>query len=167
MSEGEKRKKVYERGDVVTFRLLKKQQYGDNVLKLLNEANRTDTLNIEIIKALKLYAEVKYKDEIRSTINESDLDYNLVEDSFNRGLLEDDNSPGKCFEDEIFGTSSTEDKLTNKVYEENDNVIIKNEKQHSIETDEVADEVFFSAEHEEKEDKNKLNRAFRSLRREI
>lgn len=170
MSEGEKKKKVYKRGDVVTFRLLKKQQYDDNVLKLLNESNKKDTLNIEIIEALKLYAAVKYN-EIRSTINESDLDNNLEKDSFRVQPKEYNSSnEEECFEEDIFGTSLTKDNLPNNCYEEKDNTIIENEKQYiiqSIENDEAADEVFETKENEHIESKNKLNRAFRSLRREI
>lgn len=57
MNEGEKDKGCKKRGDSVTFRLLKKLQYSDKVIELMN--NSRGKCNEEIIKALDFY--VKYK----------------------------------------------------------------------------------------------------------
>lgn len=60
MNEGEKKKKIYKKGDIVTFRLGKRLEISENVIEYINRANALNELNIEIINALELY--VKYKD---------------------------------------------------------------------------------------------------------
>lgn len=60
MNEGEKKKKIYKKGDIVTFRLGKRLEISQTVIEYINRANALNELNIEIINALELY--VKYKD---------------------------------------------------------------------------------------------------------
>lgn len=154
MNEGEgKKKKIYKKGDVVTFRLLKKQRIGEEVLNMLNEANEQDCLNIEIIEALKLYT--KFKKYNSAHIGES-LTHNEA----------------KFFEDECEEDIFERDKIkevsyvsTNQQEEEEQNiskVIAIDWNQDDI--DEAADELF-SEDKDENKEKNKLNKAFKSLRR--
>ena len=144
MNEGEKKKKIYKRGDVVTFRLLKKQKYNDDVLDLLNEANRTDTLNLEIIEALKIYCKFK-----NGTLKE-----NIIDD------ISTDTD-----EDEIFGfVKKQQANEPVDSYNENKNKIVNMEEYSLLEKNDAAEELF--EEHkQEDEEKSGLNRAFKKLRR--
>lgn len=78
MNEGEKqKKKIYKRGDIVTFRLLKKLKYNDDVINFINSINQKDQLNVELIKAIELYAKFdRYKDSMQlSGIGETELSF--------------------------------------------------------------------------------------------
>lgn len=82
MIEGEKnKKKIYKRGDIVTFRLLKRVPYSDSVLRFINEANAADMLNVELLAALELYAE--YKSKISQTENKLSFFMDKVSDKEN------------------------------------------------------------------------------------
>lgn len=156
-NEGERKlKKVYKRGDVVTFRLLKKQQYSDDVLELLNKANENDALNIEIIEALKLYSEFKKSGKsLDSIISSSEQDIEIIKD---------------IEEDEIFGMMSSTIKPVEDNQKESKKVI-SIEKYSMLGQEDAADEIFSDPKESNKQDdlgnKNKLNRAFKSLRRNI
>lgn len=162
MNEGEKKKKIYKRGDVVTFRLLKKQKYNDDVLDLLNEANRTDTLNLEIIEALKIYCKFK-----NGTLKE-----NIIDDISTDTDEEDIYNNEPCSmstistdEDEIFGfVKKQQANEPVDSYNENKNKIVNMEEYSLLEKNDAAEELF--EEHkQEDEEKSGLNRAFKKLRR--
>lgn len=72
-NEGEKRDKVYTRGDVVTFRLPKKLRYSDDVIEFVNMAK-----NEEIIRAIEFYCKYKSAEP-------------LIEKLFYKISLEDNN----------------------------------------------------------------------------
>lgn len=67
MFEGEKQKrttkndckKVYEVGERISFRVPKKFRRSEEIIEFINAANKSDELNIEIVKAIELY--IKYK----------------------------------------------------------------------------------------------------------
>ena len=60
MNEGEKDKVKFKRGDNVTFRLVKRLQYSDAVIDMLNESYERGSLNHEIIHALEFYTKYKH-----------------------------------------------------------------------------------------------------------
>lgn len=160
MNEGERKKKVYKRGDVVTFRLLKKQQYSDDVLELLNEANKSDILNIEIIEALKIYCKFKkgtLKEDIaadRNTDDEEEI-YNEV-----YGI-----STAELSEEEIFADKKLDVQSSTSSYDESKNKVINLERYSYLSENNAAEELFEEHKQEDEEEKSGLNRAFKSLRR--
>lgn len=161
MNEGEKKKKVYKRGDVVTFRLLKKQQYSDDVLELLNEANKSDILNIEIIEALKIYCKFK-KGTLKEDIA-ADKDTDYEEDVYNEvyGI-----STAELSEEEIFADKKLDvQSSTSSSYDESKNKVINLERYSYLNENNAAEELFEEHKQEDEEEKSGLNRAFKSLRR--
>ncbi len=160
MNEGEKKKKIYKRGDVVTFRLLKKQKYSDDVLELLNEANKSDILNIEIIEALKVYCKFKkgtLKEDISADRNTEDDDdvYNEV-----YGISTDELS-----EEEIFADKKLDVQSSTSSYDKSENKVINLERYSYLNENDAAEELFEEHKQEDKEEKSGLNRAFKRLRR--
>lgn len=160
MNEGERKKKVYKRGDVVTFRLLKKQQYSDDVLELLNEANKSDILNIEIIEALKIYCKFK-----KGTLKENtaaDRNTDEEEDIYNEvyGI-----SIAELSEEEIFADKKLNVQSSTSYYDESKNKVINLERYSYLNENDAAEELFEEHKQEDEEEKSGLNRAFKSLRR--
>ncbi|GEM_PF-1775204 len=160
MNEGEKKKKIYKRGDVVTFRLLKKQKYSDDVLELLNEANKSDILNIEIIEALKVYCKFKkgtLKEDISADRNTED-----DEDVYNEvyGISTDELS-----EEEIFADKKLDVQSSTSSYDKSENKVINLERYSYLNENDAAEELFEEHKQEDKEEKSGLNRAFKRLRR--
>lgn len=160
MNEGEKKKKIYKRGDVVTFRLLKKQKYSDDVLELLNEANKSDILNIEIIEALKVYCKFKkgtLKEDISADRNTED-----DEDVYNEvyGISTDELS-----EEEIFADKKLDVQSSTSSYDKSENKVINLERYSYLNENDAAEELFEEHKEEDKEEKSGLNRAFKRLRR--
>lgn len=147
MNEGEKKKKVYKRGDIVTFRLLKKMNYSKQVIELINEANQNGELNTEIINAIELYARYRNKQEkfLENQIS-----------GFNNEAIELEKEPVEIKKKENIDESKS---IINQNYESND--------------DDAADELFFSTSSstnlekpiDEDKQSSGLARAFRSIRR--
>lgn len=77
MNEGERKKKIYVKGDVVSFRLLKKQHISNDTLKLLN----SDGMNLEILKALNFYC--KYRDREKEFLRFEEEFKNFLNSSSN------------------------------------------------------------------------------------
>lgn len=66
MDEGEKSNKIKQKGDSVTFRLLKKMKYSNAVLELINKSTKEGRCNEEVIKALDFYVKYNHReDEIK------------------------------------------------------------------------------------------------------
>lgn len=63
----EREKKVYKRGDNVSFRLVKRKKYDDSVLDLINDPE--NNLNHIIIDALQLYSDYKQYQSIVGITN--------------------------------------------------------------------------------------------------
>lgn len=149
MNEGEKKKKVYKRGDIVTFRLLKKMNYSKQVIELINEANQNGELNTEIINAIELYARYRNKQEkfLENQIS-----------GFNNEAIELEKEPVEIEKKENIDESKSKS-IINQNYESND--------------DDAADELFFSTSSstnlekpiDEDKQSSGLARAFRSIRR--
>lgn len=59
--------KQYKRGDVVTFRLVKKLKYSNEVITLINEGQGDK--NARIIKAIEFYVKYKHLEPIMTQIN--------------------------------------------------------------------------------------------------
>lgn len=172
MNEGEhKGKKIYTQGEPVTFRLLKRLKYDkDAVLELINEANKENRLNHEIIHALDLY--VKYKKYIEKF---TQLDISQIEkDFFNTSV---DSSADNSIQEKSIKISSEEEReIFSESVEEvvsiedssNEKKVIKVEQwaqDSDVEKEEYspADELF--AQDDKKDTKNRLSKAFSSVRR--
>lgn len=74
--------KHYKRGDIVTFRLTKKQKYSDDIIDLINNADK----NTCIIKALEFYCKYQHLEPFmkviaNNLINETIAAKNNKEDS--------------------------------------------------------------------------------------
>ena len=140
MNNGEK--KVYKRGVSLTFRLPKKMKYSDDVIKLINAASDADELNVEIIRALELYAKYKhYKNQYVG----SDID-DFQRKFFNENKATDENA-----------------KVQEPIHKDTNIIKVENWNQNSSDNDanDAEDELF----DDDKPQNKGLANAFSSLRK--
>ena len=88
-----KKKKVYQKGDTVNFRL-SKRRIKDRVVEAINEANKNDELNEFIMDALDFYVKQKNKillssisiDNLNELTNDNDkiIKFNEIEKRIER-----------------------------------------------------------------------------------
>ncbi|MDT8718242.1 hypothetical protein IAI10_16365 [Clostridium sp. 19966] len=145
MNEGEKqKKKKYQRGEVVSFRLSKKLSYSDEIIDFINDANEKDQLNIELVNAIEVY--IKYK--------KFDLDILI-----GGKKIEKKEKLNEIDEFEISDKHTSNDKIENK--KEIDN------SEEEIYKDFVSDPAFEIFDNESKIDSNEnaLSSAFKPFRR--
>lgn len=63
MNEGEKSKGNKKKGDSVTFRLLKKMKYSNDVIELINDSINNGKCNEEILRAIDFYTKYKHREK--------------------------------------------------------------------------------------------------------
>lgn len=182
MNEGEKKKskKVYKRGDRITFRLPIKDKYSDDVIMLLNQANQADELNHELIRALELYTKYKTFNEA----NMSDVEKKFIiqekvignpeakERSQYEPIREAEGMEeilNDIYEDQESSLTRRTFNISRRDEETNNNKVIEvNTWQSYIKSDEAEDEIFASSKEENtniKQEKGTMENAFRSIRR--
>jgi hypothetical protein len=190
MNEGERRsKKIYKHGDIVTFRLVKKIKYSDDVIDLINKASQSNELNKEIIKALELYAKYqRYSNSFTIPgVSEIEASFfkNINDNQISKDLSASANDPG----DEVFGDVAIDssiieeyEEVFNNQYDSNmkskeDKVIVienwPNSSDLSNEKDSAEDELFSSNSNIGSKTNNSsgskhrsgMNKALKSIRR--
>ncbi|WP_027633420.1 hypothetical protein [Clostridium hydrogeniformans] len=174
MNEGEKKKKVYTRGDIVTFRLLKRMKFDDNVLDLINTSNE---LNKEIIVALELYC--KYKEYKSKILEQRDDDiirnfFNNTEEPISKPIKQmkkysepkiNEPESEELYNDEVFSKDILESE-EEKIFSSEDSLnIVSADSEVFYEIESVEDEIFSSGSKAEEEKSNGLARAFKTVRR--
>lgn len=116
-----KKKKVYQKGDTVNFRL-SKRRIKDRVVEAINEANKNDELNEFIMDALDFYVKQKNKILLSSVsidnLNELTNDNNKII-KFNEieKRIEKSNEP-KAIKESIEYVEETEDEVFGQAYNE-------------------------------------------------
>ncbi|MGY5241141.1 hypothetical protein [Clostridium tertium] len=117
-----KKKKVYQKGDTVNFRL-SKRRIKDRVVEAINEANKNDELNEFIMDALDFYVKQKNKillssismDNLNELTNDSDkiIKFNEIEKRIERSnepkVIKESIESMEDTEDEVFGQAHNED----------------------------------------------------------
>ncbi|WP_097033983.1 hypothetical protein [Clostridium tertium] len=117
-----KKKKVYQKGDTVNFRL-SKRRIKDRVVEAINEANKNDELNEFIMDALDFYVKQKNKillssisiDNLNELTNDNDkiIKFNEIEKRIERSnepkVIKESIESMEDTEDEVFGQAHNED----------------------------------------------------------
>lgn len=127
-----KRKKVYQKGDTVNFRL-SKRRIKDRVVDAINEANQNDELNEFIMDALDFYVKQKNKALLSSFIDDftpldrpignviklNDIDNKIKEPIRENSINEISNiKKYEDDEDEIFGQAIESDENNDEIESE-------------------------------------------------